>query len=93
MALPGGNVVKISQYADDTLSLVVSNASLYALFGLFAKYGRASGAGLNQGKCCGLLLGSWHNCTLFPVVLKWSSSHTKTGSLPYAVTLIALLLN
>ena len=74
--LPGGNnVVKILQYADDTSSLVVSNASLRALFGLFAKYARASGACLNQGKCCGLLLGSWRNRTSFPVVLKWSSSH------------------
>ena len=73
---PGGNnVVKISQYADDTSSLVVSDASLCALFGLFAKYERASGACLNQGKCCGLLLGSWRNRTSFPVVLKWSSSH------------------
>ena len=74
--LPGGNnVVKISQYADNTSSLVVSDASLRALFGLFAKYERASGARLNQGKCCGLLLGSWRNRTSFPVVLKWSSSH------------------
>jgi exonuclease III len=74
--LPGGNnVVKISQYADDTSSLVVSDASLRALFAMFAKYESASGARLNQGKCCGLLLGPWRNRTSLPVVLKWSSSH------------------
>ena len=39
----GGNVVKLSQYADDTSSFVCSDASLHALFGLFAKYERASG--------------------------------------------------
>ena len=74
--LPGGNnVVKLSQYADDTSSFVCSDASLHALFGLFAKYERASGARLNQGKCCGLLLGPWRTRTSFPVDLKWSSSY------------------
>ena len=34
----GNNVVKISQYADDTSNFVCSDASLRALFGLFAKY-------------------------------------------------------
>ena len=76
--LPGGggedNVVKISQYADDTSSFVCSEASLRALFGLFAKYERASGARLNQGKCQGLLLGPWRKRTSFPVDLKWKSS-------------------
>ena len=72
--LPGGNnVVKISQYADDTSSFVCSDASLRALFGLFAKYERASGARLNQGKCQGLLLGPCR--TSFPVDLKWKSSY------------------
>ena len=43
--LPGGNnVVKISQYADDTSSFMCSDTSLHALFGLFAKYKRASEA-------------------------------------------------
>ena len=74
--LPGGNnVVKLSQYADDTSSFVCSDASLHALFGLFAKYKRASGARLNQGKCCGLLLGPWRTRPSFPGVLKWSSSY------------------
>ena len=39
------------------------------------KYERASGACLNQGKCQGLLLGPWHNCTSFPVDLTWKSSY------------------
>ena len=67
--------MKISQYADDTSSFVCSDASLRALFGLFAKYERASGARLNQGKCQGLLLGPWRNRTSFPVDLKWKSSY------------------
>ena len=46
-------------------------------FGLFSKYERASGACLNQGKCCGLLLSPWRNRTSFPVDLKWSSSYIK----------------
>ena len=71
----GTNVVKLSQYADDTSSLVCSDASLHALFGLFAKYEQASGARLNQGKCCGLLLGPWRTRTLLLVVLKWLSSY------------------
>ena len=74
--LPGGNnVFKLSQYADNTSSFVYSDASLHALFGLLAKYKRASGAHLNQGKCCGLLLGSWQTRTSFLGVLKWSSSY------------------
>ena len=52
-----------------------SDASLHALFGLFAKYGRASEARLNQAKCCGLLLGPWRTRTLLPVDLKWTSSY------------------
>ena len=55
----GNNVVKLPQYADDTSSFVCSDASLHALFGLFAKYEQASGACLNQGKCWGFLLGPW----------------------------------
>ena len=75
--LPGGgdNVVKLSQYADDTSSFVCSDPSLHAMFGLFTKYERASGARLNQGKCCGLLLGPWRTRTSFPVDLKWTSSY------------------
>ena len=48
---------------------------LSACPGLFAKYERASGAHLNQGKCQGLLLGPWCNRTSLPVDLKWKSSY------------------
>ena len=67
--------MKISQYADNTSSFVCSDTSLPALFGLFAKYERASGAHLNQGKCQGLLLGPWRKRTSLPVDLKWKSSY------------------
>ena len=74
--LPGGNqVVKLSQYADDTSCLVTSDASLRALFDLFSKYELASGARLNRSKCCGLLLGPWRSRSSLPVDLRWSSTH------------------
>ena len=74
--LPGGNqVVKLSQYADDTSCLVASDASPRALFDLFAKYELASGARLNRSKCCGLLLRPWRSRSSLPIDLRWSSTH------------------
>lgn len=74
--LPCGNRrVKLSQYADDTSCLVASDSSLVALFNLFARYERASGAKLNRDKCCGLLLGPWRTRSVLPVALQWSSSY------------------
>ena len=67
--------VKISQYADDTTVLVCSDVSLVALFQLFERYERASGARLNPRKCCGLLLGPWRARPpeTLPIQLRWSA--------------------
>ena len=74
--LPCSNrLVKISQYADDTTVLVCSDDSLVALFQLFERYERASGARLNLRKYCGLLLDPWRARPpeILPIQLKWSS--------------------
>ena len=67
--------VKICQYANDTTVLVCSDDFLVALFQLFERYERASGAPLNLRKCCGLLLGPWRARppVTLPIQLKWSS--------------------
>ena len=74
--LPCSNrLVKISQYADDTTVLVCSDDSLVALFQLFERYERASGARLNLRKYCGLLLDPWRARPpeILPIQLKSSS--------------------
>ena len=67
--------IKISQYADDTTVLVCSDLSLVALFQLFERYERASGARLNLRKCWGLLLGPWRTRPpeSLPIQLQWST--------------------
>ena len=67
--------MKIVQYANDTSILATTDSSVLALVELFRKYEKASGAKLNLGKCHGLVLGLWRNCTSFPVAFRWSSSH------------------
>ena len=64
----------ISQYADDTLLVVVSDASIRAIFEVYAVYENGSGAKLNQSKSKGLWLGRLDP----PVPLDWSSVKIKT---------------
>ena len=72
--LPGSATesVKLSQYADDTSSLVTTASSIDRLFLLFDRYGKASGAKRNASKCHGLLLGPWRNRS-FPHPIQWSA--------------------
>ena len=72
--IPGSDPVKLCQYADDTSIIVLSDASLNAVFALFSRYKLASGAKLNVEKSHGLLVGSWHSRTKLPITLNWSSS-------------------
>jgi hypothetical protein len=71
--LPDGRRTKVFQYADDTSILVQSDNSIRALFSLFDRYERASGAKLNVTKSHGLLIGSWKHRTDLPVPLNWSN--------------------
>jgi hypothetical protein len=72
-SLPGGEKVKIFQYADDTSILVQSDQALQALFSLFERYEAASGAKLNVAKSHGLLVGAWKQRVDLPVDLNWSN--------------------
>jgi len=73
--IPRTRRVKICQYADDTTIVVLSDASIRAVFALFQRYERASGARLNVEKSHGLLFGPWQGRTDLPVAMDWSSSH------------------
>ena len=66
-SLPDGQRAKIFQYADDTSVLVQSDQAMTALFSLFERYERASGAKLNVTKSHGLLLGSWKDRVALPI--------------------------
>ena len=55
--IPGSDPVKLCQYADDTSIIVLSDASLNAVFALFSRYELASGAKLNVEKSHGLPFG------------------------------------
>ncbi len=48
-------------------SLVQSDQAMTALFSLFERYERASGAKLNVTNSHGLLLGSWKDCVVLPI--------------------------
>ena len=71
-------LLPISQYADDTLLVVVSDASIRAIFEVYAVYENGSGAKLNQSKSKGLWLGIWAGRLDPPVPLDWSSVKIKT---------------
>ena len=80
LTLPGSSspLSLISQYADDTSLLVVSDDSIRAIFEVYAVYEKGLGAKLNQSKSKGLWLGSWAGRLDPPVPLDWSSAKSKT---------------
>ena len=80
LTLPGSSspLSLISQYADDTYLLVVSDDSIRAIFEVYAVYEKGLGAKLNQSKSKGLWLGSWAGRLDPPVPLDWSSAKSKT---------------
>lgn len=71
--LPSGDTIKILQYADDTTCFVMSDSSLHALFHLFSRYERATGAKLNLTKTEGLLFGTWKGRTDLQVDITWKT--------------------
>ena len=79
LILPGSSVSlpPLSQYADDTSVVAVSNATITATFDVYDLYERGSGAKLNLSKCKGLWLGSWNGRTDVPVAIEWCSCKIK----------------
>ena len=79
LSLPGFSspLPCISQYADDTSLIVVSNCAIDAVFNVYSLYERGSGARLNLAKCEGLWLGSWNGRTDAPVAISWTSVKIK----------------
>lgn len=80
LTLPGSSsaLSPISQYADDTSFVVVTDESISAIFEVYNVYERGSGAKLNQNKSKGLWLGGWAGRLDPPVPLDWSSVKIKT---------------
>ena len=79
LCLPGSSAPLpcVSLYADDTSLIVCSDVSIRAIFSVFSRYERGSGAKLNRSKCKGLWLGSWAGRTDPPVDIEWSSEFVK----------------
>ena len=65
--------IRISQYADDTNTIVTSERSIETTLKWFEVYGRASGARINKGKCVGLWLGPWKTRRDSPFGFRWTT--------------------
>lgn len=72
--LPGGTEAKISMYADDTTLILSDDRSIVKSFEMIERYGRASGAKLNQQKSHGVYLGKWKDKRNGPVDIAWVNS-------------------
>ena len=80
--LPGveGLEFKLSQYADDSTSIVKDERSLCALFKVISRYERGSGAKLNLTKTEGMWLGAWRNSQEKPFGIRWVNKMTILGT-------------
>ena len=79
LCLPGTpSLSPISQYADDTSLILLSDDAIKASFEVYSLFEKASGSKLNQSKSKGLWLGGWSGRTDPPVALDWSSVKIKT---------------
>lgn len=67
----------ISQYADDTSVVILSDDAITATFEVCDLYERGSGAKLNLAKCKGLWPGAWSGRTDAPVAIEWGSVKVK----------------
>lgn len=63
----------ISQYADDTNTIVTSERSINTTLKFFKVYGRASGAKINISKSVGLWLGPWKARKDSPFGFQWTA--------------------
>jgi len=65
--------IRISQYADDTNTIVTTERSIETTLKWFNVYGRASGARINKSKCVGLWLGPWKYRKDSPFDFQWTT--------------------
>ena len=72
----------LSQFADDTNALLMSERSIFALFESLALYEKGSGAKVNTSKTKGLWLGSNRGRTDSPLGLTWTSKSITILGLP-----------
>ena len=72
-SLPGGDEVKLCQYADDITGFLADLSSINIFLNIVEKFGYATGAKLNKDKCSGIWLGRYsHNNALNKYAnLKW----------------------
>ena len=79
LCLPGASpLTPISQYADDTSLILLSDDAILASFEVYSLFEKASGSKLNQSKSKGLWLGGWLGRTDPPVALDRSSVKIKS---------------
>ena len=79
MSLPGGVSLLpvVSQYADETSLIVVSDDSIKAVFDTYAVFELGSGSKLNLSKSKGFWLGCWSGRLDPPITLEWTSGMIK----------------
>ena len=78
LSLPGVSPLPVvSQYADDTSLIVVSDDSIKAVFDTYAVFELGSGSKLNLSKSKGLWLGGWSGRLDPPITLEWTSGMIK----------------
>ena len=78
LCLPGSSMRSpISQYADDTSLILISDNAIKAVFESYAMFEKASGSPLNQSKSKGLWLGGWSGRSDPPVDFDWTSTKIK----------------
>ena len=61
------------EFKKKSCSIRSTDLALNALFHLFTRYEKASGAKLNVTKCHGLLIGTWQSRSNLPIALGWSN--------------------
>ena len=79
LSLPDGvsPLPVVSQYADDTSLIVVSDDPIKAVFDNYAVFELGSGSNLNLSKSKGLWLGGWSGRLDPPITLEWTSGMIK----------------
>ena len=75
LKLPGSNLeAKFSAYADDSLGILTTDASIRHYFHWVKLFGRVSGSKINYDKSKGLFLGKWKTRSDHPFGISWVKS-------------------